>query len=204
MAASDTDLKTPPPRSRRVPKRMTLREFEGFERVRPNEKWELIEGAPFMAPSAAAPHNKLAQVIATYLEGMLSDAAGWFVTMDTSVRFGAQSSEVRPDVAAYRKQDIPDVAEVPLRATPRLVVECQSPGNAHFDLNEKKTLYEKAAVPEYWVVDPKTGAISLFVLKKRAYDQLVVDPKGFIRSPLVKKNIRIVVKPWSFEVLEAK
>lgn len=70
-------------------------------------------------------------------------------------------------------------------------------------ISAKLRLYEKAGVPEYWVVDPKTGAISLFVLKKRAYEQLVVDPKGFIASPLLKKKLRIVVHPWSFEILEA-
>jgi Uma2 family endonuclease len=183
---------------------MSLRDFAAFERARPGEKWELIEGVPFMAPSASGPHNKLAHLLALFLEERLTDAAGWYTVVDTSTQPSGLTSEVRPDVAAYRKQDIDNPAKVPMKATPQLVIECLSPGNAHVDLNEKKTLYEKAGVPEYWVVDPKTGAISLFVLKKRAYEQLGVDPEGFIRSPLLKKNIRIVVKPWTFEVLEAK
>ncbi|MBK8206037.1 MAG: Uma2 family endonuclease [Planctomycetes bacterium] len=201
--ASHTDTKTPPPsRPRRVPKRMTLREFEAFD-TNPDEKWELIEGVPCMTPTANAPHNKLAQVLANTIESILATTTGWYVVLDTSARFGDIKTEVRPDVAAFRQNEIKDPRVVPIRATPRLVIECLSPGNADYDLGDKFRVYRKAGIPEYWVVDPKTGAITLFVLRKGEYEQLVVDPKGFIESPLLKKKLRIVVKPWSFEILEA-
>lgn len=205
MAATRSSVQTPPPaRSgrRRVPSRMTLREFEAFD-TDPDEKWELIQGVPYMAPSGSASHNDLAFYLCQHIKRVLTVVDGWYVVEDTSVRFPQLQTEVRPDVAAYRVDEIARPHTVPLRAVPKLAVECLSPGNAHRDLNDKLRLYEKAGVPEYWVVDPKTGAISLFVLKKRSYEQLVVDPKGFIASPLLKKMLRIVVHPWSFEILEA-
>jgi Uma2 family endonuclease len=70
-------------------------------------------------------------------------------------------------------------------------------------MDSKRTLYCKVGIPEYWIVDPKTGAITLYTLVKGAYEQLSVDPKGFIKSPLLKRKLRIVVKPWTFEILEA-
>jgi Uma2 family endonuclease len=57
-------------------------------------------------------------------------------------------------------------------------------------------------VGEYWAVDPKTGAINLFVLTKGEYEQLSVDEHGFIASPLLKRKQRIVVKPFEFEIIE--
>lgn len=205
MAPSHPGTRTPLPRSsrsRRVPARMTLREFEAFEAARADEKWELIEGVPCMTPSATGPHNNLARFLAGKLETALGTAE-WFVVCDTSVRLPGADSEVRPDVALYRQSDLGDPDALPIRALPRLIIECLSPGTAARDMVEKPALYHKAGVPEYWVVDPKTGAIALFVHKKAGYEQLTVDPKGFIRSPLLKRNLRIVVKPWTFEVLES-
>lgn len=202
MGSSDTDVKTPPPSRRRVPKRMTLREFEAFD-TNPDEKWELIEGVPFMTPTASGAHQNLAGTLWAFISRILTVDRGWYVITDTSARFGDIRTEVRPDVAAYRQDDVKDPRTVPLRAVPHLVVECLSPSNAHYDLNEKKRVYRKAGVQEYWVVDPKTGAITLFVLRKGDYEQLGVDPEGFIESPLLKRKLRIVVKPWSFEILEA-
>lgn len=205
MAAPDSDIKTPPPRSsrsKRVPARMTLREFEAFDTDQ-SEKWELIEGIPCMTPSPASPHQHLTGLLFARLLVELPEQSGWYLLLDTSVRFAGHDSEVRPDIAAYRQDHIKDKDELPLRAVPALAIECLSPSTAARDISAKRELYHKVGVQEYWVVDPKTGAISLFVHKKAGYEQLSVDPKGFIKSPLLKKSLRIVVKRWSFEILEA-
>jgi Uma2 family endonuclease len=181
---------------------MTLREFEAFD-TNPDEKWELIEGAPYMSPTANGPHQNLAGQLWAFVSSVLTVDGGWFVLPDTSTRFGDIKTEVRPDVAAFRQDEVKDPRAIPIRATPRLVVECLSPGNADYDLGEKFRVYRKAGVGEYWVVDPQTGAITLFVLRKGEYEQLVVDSRGFIESPLLKRKLRIVVKPWTFEILEA-
>ncbi|MBX3474714.1 MAG: Uma2 family endonuclease [Planctomycetes bacterium] len=205
MAARDSDIKTPPPRSsrsKRVPARMTLREFEAFD-VDPDQKWELIEGVAFMTQSPTGPHNDLAAELRNFVRGALSPDHGWYVILDRSVRLPIADTELRPDLAAYRQADLGDESTGPVTARPALVIECLSPSTAHRDVAEKLNAYHKAKVPEYWVVDPKTGAISLFVRKKAGYEQLSVDPKGFIKSPLLKKSLRIVVKRWTFEILEA-
>jgi len=205
MAAPDSNIKTPPPRSsraKRVPARMTLREFAAFD-TDPDQKWELIAGAPFMTPSPASPHNDLAAELRNFVRTALSPEHGWYVILDRSVRLPIADTEVRPDVAAYRQSELSETDTGPLVARPALVIECLSPSTAHRDLDEKLVAYQKSKVQEYWVVDPKTGAISLFLLKKGKYEQLSVDPKGFIKSPLLKKSLRIVVKRWTFEILEA-
>lgn len=181
---------------------MTLREFATFDADQ-TEKWELLEGTPCMTPSPASPHQHLAGLLFSRLISELSPQAGWYLLLDTSVRFASHDSEVRPDLAAYRQDAIKNKDDLPLSAVPALVIECLSPSTAARDMDTKRVLYHKVGVPEYWVVDPKTGAISLFVHKKAGYEQLSVDPKGFIKSPLLKKSLRIVVKRWTFEILEA-
>ena len=93
---------------------MTLREFAAFDADQ-SEKWELIEGCPYMSPSPTGPHNKLAGQLTHFVETVLTDSAGWYVVYDTSVRLAASESEVRPDVAAYRKDELKDPGQLPFR-----------------------------------------------------------------------------------------
>ncbi len=205
MTSAASKTNTLPPRSarsKRVPKRMTLREFAAFEADQP-EKWELIEGVPYITPSPTGPHNDLAAELRTLALRCLKPSEEWYVVLDASVRLEPTASEVRPDVAVYRKGELKDPEQLPYRALPALVIECLSPSTAARDMDSKRTLYCKLGIPEYWIVDPKTGAITLFTLIKGAYEQLSVDPKGFIKATLLKRKLRIVVKPWTFEILEA-
>ncbi|MDR2649983.1 MAG: Uma2 family endonuclease [Clostridiales bacterium] len=48
---------------------------------------------------------------------------------------------------------------------PDLVVEILSPKTAIKDLTEKKDIYGKAGVREYWIVNPKEQTISVYYLK---------------------------------------
>lgn len=199
MGSSDTDVKTPPPSRRRVPKRMTLREFEAFD-TNPDEKWELIDGVPFMTPSARLPHNELLDALKFFLLQHLKPIGAWTVARDTSVRIPKFTSELRPDLAAYLRTDLVSPKVFPIKARPKLVVECVSPGSEDFDFKAKKQIYQKSGVPEYWIVDPKTGAITLLVLAKSGYEQLSYDPKGRILSPLIGRSLRIVVEEWDFRI----
>jgi len=46
---------------------------------------------------------------------------------------------------------------------PDLIVEVLSPSTAHYDKNKKLNLYEKFGVKEYWIVDPKTKTVQVFL-----------------------------------------
>jgi Uma2 family endonuclease len=155
-----------------------------------------------MTPSPTNSHQDLLVIVCSYIRSVLTTDAGWFVVPDVSVRLAPLASEVRPDVAAYLQKDLKDRGTFPIRVIPKLIVKCVSPGNVQTDLIDKRRLYHKAGVPEYWIVDPKTGAITLLVHRKAEYEQLGVDPQGFIESPLLKQKLRIVVEPWTFRIVQ--
>ena len=52
---------------------------------------------------------------------------------------------------------------------PDLALEILSPGNEPLDLEIKFREYAQAAIPEYWIVQPSSGRVSVFVLEGRAY-----------------------------------
>jgi Uma2 family endonuclease len=53
--------------------------------------------------------------------------------------------------------------------TPDLVVEILSPSTRAIDLTKKKVAYERARVPEYWVVDPDRHVVDQHLLGGDAY-----------------------------------
>lgn len=51
---------------------------------------------------------------------------------------------------------------------PKFIVETLSPSTAQKDKTEKKDIYEKAGVEEYWIVSPQ-GFIEIYYLKDGKY-----------------------------------
>lgn len=58
-----------------------------------------------------------------------------------------------------RRQNLDLDAPLPASAVPLLVVEVLSPSNQSYDLGLKRHLYERLAVPAYWVIDPSGPSV---------------------------------------------
>lgn len=76
---------------------------------------------------------------------------------------------VQPDVAVVSRQNRAILTERNLRGPPDLVIEVLSPSTRSFDLGDKKDLYERSRVPEYWVVDGDSRELTAFRLDGQRY-----------------------------------
>lgn len=65
-----------------------------------------------------------------------------------------------------------------LRVAPDLAVEVLSPSTASRDRGEKKAIYQRNGVREYWLVDPAARRISRMVLEENGYGAPVVFEEG--------------------------
>lgn len=80
---------------------------------------------------------------------------------------------LQPDVLAVcDKRKIADHQGV--RGAPDLVVEVLSPPTARRDREIKFKLYQRAGVKEYWIADPVTRTVCVYLLKDGAYHAGVV------------------------------
>jgi Uma2 family endonuclease len=52
---------------------------------------------------------------------------------------------------------------------PDLIVEIISPSSFYRDQVEKKELYERFGVKEYWIIDPAKQVIQIFTLQENKY-----------------------------------
>ena len=81
------------------------------------------------------------------------------------VAFG-DDTVLQPDVLVARRSDY---AERGLFGTPVLAVEVLSPSTRLIDLTLKRSRYEAAGCPSYWVVDPDLPALTVWELRGGGY-----------------------------------
>jgi Uma2 family endonuclease len=56
-----------------------------------------------------------------------------------------------------------------IEGVPDLIIEILSPSTSRMDEGEKRALYARVGVPEYWLVDPERETVRAFALGDGAY-----------------------------------
>ena len=128
------------------------------------ERWELIDGVPYLLASPTPEHQRIALRLGTEFELFLrsrNDCVPYIAPMDLTMEESRQTKRVvQPDLfvmcGAYgRDQRIVGV--------PVLVIEILSPTTAAHDLIRKFNLYQRVGVQEYWVVEPEPGIVNVYL-----------------------------------------
>lgn len=116
-------------------------------------RYEVVEGELLVTPLPRAAHQRAAFAIARHLHEYVE-----------AHRLGEVFAHPIPldldDINAYE----PDLSVVPLVAGKRiaswddlgpllLVIEILSPSTARYDRGAKRARYQRAGIPEYWIVD---------------------------------------------------
>ena len=76
-------------------------------------------------------------------------------------------NKVAPDIAVVCGKDI--VKKDGIHGTPDLIAEVLSAGTSARDRAEKKNLYEKHGVKEYWIVSAEGRSIEVYLLENDRY-----------------------------------
>jgi Uma2 family endonuclease len=134
------------------------------------ERWELFDGVPYaMSPAPGTQHQLLSVALERQLLAGLEGSPCLMVHAPFDVRLPEQgesadtaSTVVQPDIAVICQRELLDAHGYV--GAPTLVVEILSPGSARLDLQEKRDIYERAGVREYWVVHPAEKAVSVYLL----------------------------------------
>jgi Uma2 family endonuclease len=122
---------------------------------------ELLGGRIYMMSSPTVNHSQIASNIyyafRSYLKGKtcrpFNDGVDVYLT---------ENDRVIPDAMIVCNKNI--IRLDGIHGAPDLVVEVLSPGTAKNDRGYKKNLYETAGVKEYWIVDPISHSIEVYIL----------------------------------------
>ncbi|HIE13033.1 MAG TPA: Uma2 family endonuclease [Desulfotomaculum sp.] len=133
-----------------------------------NRLLELSKGELIMPPHPTETHQRIV--------GMLYRLIHSFVEEHDlgTVRFAPLPVRLwpgkirEPDILFVSKKHADRIGEQAY-GPPDLVVEVTSPGTWRTDRLEKPVEYAQAGVSEYWIVDPDTRTMEVFVLRQGAY-----------------------------------
>ncbi len=94
-----------------------------------------------------------------------------------------------PDIIFIAKENLHKIKKNGLHGAPDLVIEILSPKTAKYDLEDKKDVYERYGVKEYWAVDPVSKQVYFFKLVKDEYVEVDTE-SGVIKSALLNTKIK--------------
>lgn len=123
---------------------------------------EIIDGIHYTTPSRTLRHQRmvgrLVMAIDNYLE--VYPAVGEVVLGPIDVVF-TRWDVVAPDLVFVAADQLSIVTEPNIQGAPALIVEVVSEDTKERDLGIKKTLFDRAGVREYWIVDPKANTVAI-------------------------------------------
>ena len=134
-------------------------------------RYEIINGVLYMSPSPNARHQASNIRFSVHLLSHIEFAGlGRVFAAPFDVRLIPFGNPVQPDVVVVLNAHLAYITDAGIVGAPDLVVEITSPGTASYDRYEKRMAYEKAGVTEYWIADPVSRTIEVFLLKEGAYE----------------------------------
>jgi Uma2 family endonuclease len=134
---------------------------------------ELRDGfVHLMSPAARTVHARIVRRIDRKIDNYIVRRKGLceVFTAPFDVRLPKNGEKADEDIYTVVQPDIcvicdPEkIDEKGCIGAPDMVVEVLSPGTKKYDLNDKYHIYESCGVKEYWVVDPYSKDITVFIL----------------------------------------
>ena len=122
---------------------------------------EIIDGEHFVTPSPHARHQRVSQHLNSLLHRHVEEhrlGRVYYAPVDVVL---SEVDVVEPDLLFIGQARLAIVGAV-VRGAPDLVVEIASRSSRRQDEVLKRSLYERAGVGEYWLVDPEAETVKVF------------------------------------------
>lgn len=143
--------------------------YEDYLKTPDDIRYELIRGALLMTPAPVPRHQKISREIEyELLKFVKENNLGEVFYAPCDVYFD-EENVVQPDLLFIPKERTNIINEKNIQGAPDLVIEIISENNAYRDLVQKKRLYAKYGVKEYWIVIPEEETIEIYILRDGAY-----------------------------------
>ena len=128
-----------------------------------SERWELINGIPYMMASPTPEHQQIALQMSTEfnLYFRKHKCQAFIAPLDVIFEDNENvNTVVQPDLFVMCDEFGHTTR---ITGIPMLIVEILSPSTIKHDLVRKLNLYQKVGVKEYWIIDPAEQNITVYL-----------------------------------------
>jgi Uma2 family endonuclease len=172
-----------------VAKKVSVKEFREMDFPDDNLFiYELINGEIMRKQAPKPLHQQIAWRLTSAIDKFLSEkpiGKGFFAPIDV---YFDDYNNAQPDLIfiANERSFIIDLHEG-IMGAPDLIVEIISPSSVKQDRFDKKEMYEKFAVKEYWIIDPRNETLEIYVFKDNVYKlHQFIEINGVINSTILE------------------
>lgn len=143
--------------------------YEDYLKTPEDKRYELINGELLMTPSPGPKHQSVSIEIAFRIKNFaMTNDLGKVFCAPCDVYFD-EENVVQPDILFISKDRLGIIGEKNIQGPPNLVIEIISEHSVYRDMVQKKRLYARFSVKEYWIVIPEEEEIEVYVLEGDAY-----------------------------------
>lgn len=168
--------------------------YEDYLKTPDDERYELIEGDLFMTPSPKTEHQRISRELEFKMVKFVKENdLGEVFDAPYDVYFD-EEDVVQPDILFVSKERLGIIGEKNIQGAPDLIVEILSEGTAYRDAIQKKVLYGRHGVKEYWIVAPKEKMVEVYEPKDGLYYLIGTYLKGDEVESRVLKGFKVVLK----------
>jgi Uma2 family endonuclease len=168
--------------------------YEDYLKTPEDERYELIEGELIMSPSPIPKHQRISRKIEFILEKYVTENDIGEVFYAPCDVYLDEENVVQPDILLISKERLGIIGEKNIQGAPDLVIEIISESTAYRDLVQKKKLYARFGVKEYWIVVPGEESIEVYILKDNTYILYKTYSKDDTLESLYLKDLKIGLK----------
>ena len=156
-----------------------------------DERIEIINGEAFMLATPSTDHQLISGALFAQLYNFLEGKKCRVIPAPFAVRLFEKDGDgpdnvdtvVEPDISVVCDRDKLDGRGC--KGAPDMVIEILSPSTQRHDRITKYNLYQRAGVREYWIVEPETQTVQVFL---RNENGLLLPHESYSREDVAKVN----------------
>jgi len=159
--------------------------YEDYLKTPDDKRYELIGGELFMTPSPITKHQRISRELAfALLQFAKKEKIGevFYAPFDVYLD---KENVVQPDILYVSQERLMIIGEKNIQGAPDITVEIISESSAYRDLVQKKKLYARFGVKEFWVVIPEQETVEIYALKDAMYELR----KTYVKNDLLESAI---------------
>ncbi len=145
---------------------------------------QLINGELIMSPAPSPLHQKVLRELFIVFHDRVLSGEILFAPIDLYID---KQNVFQPDLVYLSEENKKFLTERGIEGPPDLIVEIISPSNSYTDRNQKKNMYLKFGVKEYWIVDPANKTVEIYTpLNGADVPVTFVAEKGEVKSTIIE------------------
>lgn len=168
--------------------------YEDYLKIPDDKRCELINGELLMTPSPTPRHQQITGKLEFILRAFVTEKNFGEIFDAPCDIYLDNENVVQPDILFISKGKSGIIGEKNIQGAPDLVIEIISESSVYRDMVQKKRLYAKFGIKEYWIGLPGEEEIEVHILKDNTYQLYHTYKKTDILESPYLKGLRIELK----------